>query len=222
LCRIIRHLGSEISRNGNKRALPVFKLGHLLVRFNHVARLHRKRESHNHEKRSVAIHRASTDTSVALIMAKTASPFLRFIRFTEPVVMIEVTGPASVLMTISETTLSETICSTVPGKRLRMLVLMTLRGYLTSATASTGASSCPLLKGIPSGDVIESQIDGEFEGWEGETIVKLINGQIWQQTEYYYTYHYAYMPEVLVYRSSFGYKMKVDGVDQAVGVTRLR
>jgi hypothetical protein len=72
------------------------------------------------EKPSVAIHRASTDTSVALIMAKTASPLLRFIRFTEPVVMIEVTGPAAVLMTISETTLSETICSIVPGKRLRM------------------------------------------------------------------------------------------------------
>jgi hypothetical protein len=58
----------------------------------------------------------STDTPVALIMAKTASPFLRFIRLTEPVVMIEVTGPAAVLMTISETTLSNTICSIVPGK----------------------------------------------------------------------------------------------------------
>jgi len=58
----------------------------------------------------------STDTSVALIMAKTASPFLRFIRVTEPVVMIEVTGPAPVLMTISETTLSDTIYSIVPGK----------------------------------------------------------------------------------------------------------
>src|SRR5947209_19255833 len=53
----------------------------------------------------------SMDTSVALIIAKTASPFLRFIRLTEPVVMIEVTGPAAVLMTISETTLSDTICS---------------------------------------------------------------------------------------------------------------
>jgi len=54
--------------------------------------------------------------SVALIIAKTASPFLRFIRLTEPVVMIEVTGPAAVLMTISETTLSDMMFSTVPGK----------------------------------------------------------------------------------------------------------
>jgi hypothetical protein len=70
--------------------------------------------------------------------------------------------------------------------------------------------------------VIETQIDGDFDGWEGETIVKLMNGQVWQQTEYYYTYHYAFMPRVLVYRSGGGYKMKVDGVEKAVAVERLR
>jgi hypothetical protein len=42
------------------------------------------------------------------------------------------------LMTISETTLSEIICSIVPGKRLRMLVLMTLWGYLNLSRASGG------------------------------------------------------------------------------------
>jgi len=70
--------------------------------------------------------------------------------------------------------------------------------------------------------VIESQIDGEFEGWEGETVVKLMNGQIWVQTEYYYEYHYAYMPDVLIYQSRGGWKMKVEGIDRAVGVEQLR
>jgi hypothetical protein len=70
--------------------------------------------------------------------------------------------------------------------------------------------------------VVESQIDGDFEGWTGETVVKLMNGQIWQQTEYHYEYHYAYMPNVLVYRSGSGYKMKVDGTEEAVGVQRLK
>lgn len=70
--------------------------------------------------------------------------------------------------------------------------------------------------------VIESKIDGEFEGWEGETIVKLMNGQIWQQTEYHYHYHYAYMPDVLIYNSGVGWKMKVEGVDKAVGVQKLK
>lgn len=76
--------------------------------------------------------------------------------------------------------------------------------------------------GAAASSVIETQIDGDFEGWEGETIVKLMNGQIWQQTEYHYHYHYAFMPKVLIYRSGGSYKIKVEGVDKAVGVERLR
>jgi hypothetical protein len=78
----------------------------------------------------------------------------------------------------------------------------------------------PVAVTVPS--VIETQVDGEFSGWEGETIVKLIDGQIWQQTEYHYEYHYAYMPKVLVYPSGGGFKMKVEGTSQAIGVQRLR
>ena len=74
--------------------------------------------------RGAEVYSFSTDTSVALIIAKTASPSLRFIRCTEPVVIIEVTTPAAVRMTTSDTTLSEVIFSTVPGNRFRMLVLM--------------------------------------------------------------------------------------------------
>jgi hypothetical protein len=71
--------------------------------------------------------------------------------------------------------------------------------------------------------VIESQIDGEFEGWDGETVVKLTNGQIWIQMEYYYEYNYAYRPEVLVYKSpSGGWKMRVEGIKKAISVERLK
>ena len=69
---------------------------------------------------------------------------------------------------------------------------------------------------------IESTIDGEFEGWEGETIVKLMNRQIWQQIDYIYEYNYNYLPEVLIYSSGGGCKMMVEGVDEAVRVKRLR
>ena len=69
--------------------------------------------------------------------------------------------------------------------------------------------------------MFESQIDGEFNGWEGETIVKLTNGELWQQSEYYYQYMYAYMPKVIVVHSSTGYKMKVDGIDKEIGVVKL-
>lgn len=69
---------------------------------------------------------------------------------------------------------------------------------------------------------IESQIDGTFEGWSGETVFKLTNGQIWQQSSYAYTYHYAYRPDVLVYSGSGGCKLKVDGVSDSISVRRLR
>ena len=69
--------------------------------------------------------------------------------------------------------------------------------------------------------VVKTQADGEFIGWEGKTIIKLLNGQIWQQTEYHYEYHYAYMPKVLVYPSGGGHKMRVDGTSKPIGVQRL-
>ena len=85
------------------------------------------------------------------------------------------------------------------------------------------------LKGIGSGgtgggcnQVIESQIDGEFEGWEGETIFKLINGQMWQQSSYAYTYSYAYMPEVMIYPSGGTCNLKVEGVSETISVQRIR
>jgi hypothetical protein len=66
----------------------------------------------------------STEISVALIIAKTLSPSLRFIRWTEAVVIIDVTVPAAVRITTSDTTLSEMIFSIVPARRFRMLVLI--------------------------------------------------------------------------------------------------
>jgi hypothetical protein len=73
------------------------------------------------------------------------------------------------------------------------------------------------------GAITQTRIDGDFNGWEGETIYKLQNGQIWQQSSYHYHYHYAYAPEVLIYPSSGGYKMHVDGdSDEDVYVQRLR
>jgi hypothetical protein len=77
-------------------------------------------------------------------------------------------------------------------------------------------------KSSSSNEVVESQIDGDFEGFEGETIIKLVNGQIWQQSEYLYHYHYSFMPKVIIYKQGSSYKIKVDGVDKTVGVTRLR
>jgi len=60
-------------------------------------------------------------------------------------------------------------------------------------------------------NVIESRIDGEFKGWEGESVYKLVNGQKWQQSSYKYHYKYSYMPQVIIYHAGSGYKMLVAG-----------
>lgn len=70
--------------------------------------------------------------------------------------------------------------------------------------------------------VVESQIESEFSGWEGETVFVLANGQIWQQASYAYTYHYAYRPDVLIYPVRGGWEMKVEDMDETLPVKRLR
>lgn len=69
----------------------------------------------------------------------------------------------------------------------------------------------------------EGQIDGDFEGWTGETIYKLMDGHIIQQSEYHYHYHYAFSPRVIIYRSRGGYKIHVeDDNDEDVGIVILK
>lgn len=85
-------------------------------------------------------------------------------------------------------------------------------------------STPPISKPVPgnqSAGVIESQIEGEFSGWDGETIFKLTNGQIWQQSSYAYTYHYAYRPQVLIVGTRGAFKLQVEGVEQRISVIRI-
>ena len=75
----------------------------------------------------------------------------------------------------------------------------------------------------PTQGVVESSIDGTFNGWDGDTVFKLTNGQIWQQSNYAYTYHYAYRPGVLIYPvSGGGFEMRVEGVTDKIRVKRLK
>jgi hypothetical protein len=70
--------------------------------------------------------------------------------------------------------------------------------------------------------VVESRINGTFEGWTGETIFSLTNGQIWRQTQYAYLYHYAYSPRVTIVRVNAGYQLQVEGVRGTILVDRLK
>jgi len=69
---------------------------------------------------------------------------------------------------------------------------------------------------------VETTIAGDINGWEGETIFKLDNGQIWEQAEAGYTYFYAYRPEVTIYQTNSGCRMKVEDQDETVLVRRIK
>jgi hypothetical protein len=69
---------------------------------------------------------------------------------------------------------------------------------------------------------IESTIVGDFNGWDGETIFKLVNGQIWEQVEYSYTYSYSYRPDVTIYQVNGGCRMKVEDEDETIMVRRIK
>jgi hypothetical protein len=107
-----------------------------------------------------------------------------------------------------------------PATPLNAALAQSLAADASGAAPAKSPVRAPVV--LPSTDIIESNISGSFEGWKGETIFKLMNGEIWQQTEYYYEYHYAFSPKVLIIPSAGGYKAKVEGVNKAVGVTRLR
>lgn len=60
-------------------------------------------------------------------------------------------------------------------------------------------------------------VEGAWEGWSGETLVKLTDGSVWKQAEYHYEYRYAYRPLVTIADG----KMHVDGMSRPIRVTRL-
>jgi len=64
---------------------------------------------------------------------------------------------------------------------------------------------------------MKSRIAGAWNGWNGDTIVQLVNGSVWRQAQYYYRYQYKYRPEVTVN----GDMMQVDGMPKAVRVRRI-
>jgi hypothetical protein len=97
------------------------------------------------------------------------------------------------------------------------------RTQLDSWIKAYAAVVGPDLVASNGGGVVESRIDGEYKGWEGETIYKLINGQIWQQASYTYRYKYKFSPKVLIFKSGSYYKMQVEGDDgDPVAVRRLK
>ena len=72
------------------------------------------------------------------------------------------------------------------------------------------------------GSSIESNIDGEWNGWNGDTIVRLTNGQIWEQYGLHLSLSLGLGNDVFLFQKSGTWYMQVDGEDEAVAVIRLK
>ena len=66
--------------------------------------------------------------------------------------------------------------------------------------------------------IVNLQVDGEWTGWNGTTVVRLTDGTTWEQVEYCYEYHYAYKPNVSIAND----RMRVEGMSKAVQVRKVR
>lgn len=67
----------------------------------------------------------------------------------------------------------------------------------------------------------ETRINGEFNGWEGESIYELLDGSKWQQAHYKYKYKYKYMPRVKLWKDGVKHYLEVEGLDDKMEVRRV-
>lgn len=70
-------------------------------------------------------------------------------------------------------------------------------------------------------EIMFSNVSGSWEGWNGDTIVRLMNGQIWEQVGLGLSLSLGLGNEVFVYQKNGMHYMAVEDEDQAVAVRRL-
>ena len=70
--------------------------------------------------------------------------------------------------------------------------------------------------------VIESTITSDFDGLDYGNIYKLANWQIWEQTEPWIWVWVLVNPSVMIWDDGGVFKMKVDQIDHAVAVRRIK
>lgn len=81
------------------------------------------------------------------------------------------------------------------------------------------------VKGAQDKDIksIQSRFDGEFTGWDGDTVFPLKNGQVWQQIESGRMGWKATDPMITIKRGFMGsYQLSVEGVNKKVRVKRIK
>lgn len=92
------------------------------------------------------------------------------------------------------------------------------------SAASAGSFGQEMLSGDQRGEPkrIEGHILGTFTGWTGNTVFKLDNGQVWQQTDSGTYQTRLENPAVVIKRLNFGYLLTLTGHGATVFVKRVQ
>ena len=69
---------------------------------------------------------------------------------------------------------------------------------------------------------IHAHIEGKFSGWDGATIFRLDNGQVWRQRLRGRYRHEATNPAVRIDKGRYGYYLTLIATERQVAVTRIR
>ena len=69
-------------------------------------------------------------------------------------------------------------------------------------------------------EVFQSQAKDRFEGWSGHTVISLLNGQKWEQTDTTINRGHSFRPRVTIYDNGGQTYMQVEGSFPAVAVKR--
>lgn len=67
----------------------------------------------------------------------------------------------------------------------------------------------------------DSQLTGEFRGWDGSTVFELADGTRWQQRAAGVLQAYRYKPPVKIWQSEQDFYLQVDGMDDLLLVVPL-
>ena len=69
--------------------------------------------------------------------------------------------------------------------------------------------------------VTESRIEEACEGFDGDRVFELVNGQKWQQAVYRYRYCYRYRPVAKIWRDGGQHCIEIEGMDEMIQVRRI-
>lgn len=67
----------------------------------------------------------------------------------------------------------------------------------------------------------DKKIEGEFNGWDGDSIFELTDGSRWQQKKYKYKYKYKYRPRVKIWKDGSHYYLEVECMNEQIEVIKL-